>query len=268
MPPLIRNWKSGRSAALVAAALTLTTCVSRTSAVIPTRPGKSPTSSSTPSASPSPSASPTPSPFTCAGYAPPSIAPEGNLPSPRRSAAFIYDKATDQTILFGGDAGQSAGEIPNDTWIWNGPAWSQTHPATAPPCWRSGTTSAFDDEDWGQLWFTEPTPPSRSGATLAYDGHRLILFGGLHISSGPTPAGTPLNGTWAFDGTHWQQLHPPSSAPARSGAGLLQQGPNGVVIIGGFSETAQVGTYYNDMWRWDGSNWARLPVSMPGPANR
>jgi len=148
---------------------------------------------------------------------------------------------TERLVMFGG-FGASNPSL-GDTWLWDG-------------------------QDWGQLWFTEPTPPSRSGATLAYDGHRLILFGGLHISSGPTPAGTPLNDTWAFDGTHWQQLHPPSSPPARSGAGLLQQGPNGVVIIGGFSETAQVGTYYNDMWRWDGSNWARLPVSMPGPANR
>ncbi len=345
MPPLIRNWKSGRSAALVAAALTLTTCVSRTSAVIPTRPGKSPTSSSTPSASPSPSASPTPSPFTCAGYAPPSIAPEGNLPSPRRSAAFIYDKATDQTILFGGDAGQSAGEIPNDTWIWNGPAWSQTHPATAPPCWRSGTTSAFDDatgqvvlfggqgppqvlgpsypgwfkadtwtwngtnwslrdthtipgerswgamaflpgterlvmfggfgasnpslgdtwlwdgQDWGQLWFTEPTPPSRSGATLAYDGHRLILFGGLHISSGPTPAGTPLNDTWAFDGTHWQQLHPPSSPPARSGAGLLQRGGASGCCLEGLAAGRSLTTCGPGMDR----PGARCPDSKAGP---
>jgi hypothetical protein len=49
---------------------------------------------------------------------------------------------------------------------------------------------------------------------------------------------------------------------------VVQQAPDGVVIVGGFSETAQVGTYYNDMWQWDGSNWARLPVAMPGPANR
>ena len=131
-----------------------------------------------------------------------------------------------------------------------------------------GDTWLWDGQDWAQLWFTEPTPPGRSGATLAYDGHRLILFGGLHISSGPTPAGTYLNDTWAFDGAHWQQLHPATSPPARSGAGLLQQGPNGVVIVGGSSETAQVSTYYNDLWQWDGSNWGRLPVSMPGPANR
>ena len=127
-----------------------------------------------------------------------------------------------------------------------------------------GDTWLWDGHDWTEAASGSPTPPGRSNATLAYDGHQLILFGGFRFNPGPNY----LNDTWAFDGARWHQLFPASSPSARSSAGVLQQGPGGVVIVGGISETAQASTYYNDMWRWDGSNWARLSTLLPGPANR
>jgi N-acetylneuraminic acid mutarotase len=127
-----------------------------------------------------------------------------------------------------------------------------------------GDTWLWDGQNWAELPSSSSGPPARDSATLAYDGHQLILFGGHRITTGPFY----LDDTWAFNGTRWQQLHPASSPPARAGAGVVQQAPDGVVIVGGFSETAQGSTYYNDMWRWDGSNWTRLSSIMPGPANR
>jgi hypothetical protein len=267
---------------------------------------------------------------------------DGSVPTARRGATFVYDKASDQTILVGGAAGQSAGEVPGSTWMWNGTVWTRLHPVSAPPCDRFSAASAYDDftgqvvlfggqgppqgppqvgwnkadtwswdgtswilrspattpperswaamaylptvkrlvmfggmndlgdtwlwdgHDWTEAASGDPAPPGRSNGTLAYDGHQLILFGGFRFKPGPNY----LNDTWAFDGARWHQLLPASSPSARSSAGVLQQGPGGVVIVGGISETAQASTYYNDMWRWDGANWTKLSNAMPGPANR
>jgi len=83
--------------------------------------------------------------------------------------------------MFGGFAGSS---YFNDTWEWNGTAWSQRAPANA--------------------------PSARYDAGLAYDTglQRVLLYGGF----GPGAAATD---TWSFDGNNWQQLTTvgPSTTP-------------------------------------------------------
>jgi hypothetical protein len=46
----------------------------------------------------------------------------GATPAPRSNAAIAYDGATNQIVLFGGQAGAS---VLGDTWTWDGTAWIQ-----------------------------------------------------------------------------------------------------------------------------------------------
>ena len=99
-------------------------------------------------------------------------------PSPRGSASMAYDPDSAQLVLFGG-FGSAYGVYPDDTWDWNGTAWTQMSPATS--------------------------PPGRGAAAMAYDPDigQLVLFGGYS-------APTLLNDTWNWNGsTLARHLRPP-----------------------------------------------------------
>src|SRR5579864_222854 len=75
----------------------------------------------------------------------------GPSPSARTGAAMAWDEATHSVILFGG---RTVSGAVNDTWSWDGSSWRQLSPATS--------------------------PPARSGALMAPDGHGgLVLYGGI-----------------------------------------------------------------------------------------
>ena len=98
-------------------------------------------------------------------------------PPPRVSGSMTYDASTGDAILFGG-----YGPTPplpfganalDDTWSWNGSAWTQESPASS--------------------------PTARGGAPMAYDASTgdLVLFGGT-AADGPA-----LNDTWTYNGSTW-----------------------------------------------------------------
>jgi hypothetical protein len=74
------------------------------------------------------------------------------LPPARYTATMAYDSTTNQTILFGGFG--NSGTL-NDTFNWDGIAWTELSPATS--------------------------PPARGDASIAFDSatNQLILFGGF-----------------------------------------------------------------------------------------
>lgn len=94
---------------------------------------------------------------------------------------MAYDPVHNVVVMFGGQDATALG----DTWIWNGDsrAWTQLSPAH--------------------------NPSARAGASLEWDGTRLILFGGQ------TAAGAS-NETWTWDGLDWTQFAPQNSPPARA----------------------------------------------------
>jgi hypothetical protein len=85
-------------------------------------------------------------------------------PSQRRDANLAYDKARAKVVLFGGTDGQ----LPQETWEWDG-------------------------KDWRSLTTQGAKPPGRQGGGLAYDTQRghLVLAGGL---------GPDAWDTWEFHG--------------------------------------------------------------------
>lgn len=196
-------------------------------------------------------------------------------PSARSGAAMTYDSTRQRVVLFGG-VGSSG--LLNDTWEWNGTAWTQRAPANSPAA-RSdaemsfdasrnvsvlvgGTTAsgtASDTWEWnGTNWSLRSpatTPPARTGFDVAYyaSGTRTVLFGGQ------TPFSL-LNDTWNWDGTNWALQSPAASPSARNHHAMAYDAGNlNLVLFGGIA-----GGFKNDTWTWNGTTWAQQsPAASP-----
>ncbi len=197
---------------------------------------------------------------------------------------MAYDSRMGMVILFGGAASTPHGRL-SDTWAWNGTTWLPLHPPLSPPPRDSasmvydaarGTIVLFggvsdsgtllgDTWTWDGTTWTEQhspsSPPARDGAGMAYDPvHRVVvLFGGETAQGRVTPA---LSDTWTWDGTTWTEQHPPSSPPARSGAGMAYNvATQQMVLFGG-----GYGYPLNDTWTWNGTTWTEQYPSTSPPA--
>ena len=96
-------------------------------------------------------------------------------------------------------------------------------------------------------------PSARSNAAIAYDSarQRVVLFGGQ--------SGSPLNDTWAWDGTLWTQVED-IGPPARSAHSLaFDSVRQRVVLFGGLSGSTVLG----DTWEWDGTEWTQMADTGP-----
>jgi hypothetical protein len=137
-------------------------------------------------------------------------------PAPRTDQAMVFDAGRGQVLLFGGTGPFGAR---NDTWTWDGVAWTQHAPSAVPPgrtsaiaaysgtsnrvvlCGGQGTsfTLLTDTWEWDGTNWTQVTvnvaPPSRSLGCMAFDSHRnrMVSFGGLGYLRNPT------NETWVLE---------------------------------------------------------------------
>ncbi|HLI25291.1 MAG TPA: hypothetical protein VKU91_10065, partial [Acidimicrobiales bacterium] len=135
-------------------------------------------------------------------------------------------------VLFGGTA--AGGNVLDDTWTFNGSAWT----ADSPPA----------------------SPPPLTGAASTWDAaHRqVVVFGGQSSA----PSSTWSAGTWSWSGTTWTQVAAPGPS-ARTGATLAYDGDvAGDVLVGG---TGAGGTD-SDAWLFTGSGWTGLTALNPPPA--
>lgn len=148
-------------------------------------------------------------------------------PPPRVGAAFCAGPT--DAFLFGG-GGPGNGPVFNELWRWNGASWSQV---------------------------VVPSPPPRGGAAMAFDVARneLVLFGGLGATN------QVLGDTWVFDGALWTQRAPAVSPPARTKHGMAYDIVGAETLLFGGITTWTA----DDTWRWNGSNWALVPVPFPRP---
>ena len=142
-------------------------------------------------------------------------------PSARGIAAFAYDEAHKQAVLFGGTGTpHSCCEGLSDTWAWDGSDW--THIQTA------------------------KSPPPTVGAGFAYDvGHgQLVLFGNYF------PSGSD---TWTFDGSNWTDHGAQASGPPQldSPSVAFDAATASVVMFGGHHNAPTDVT-----WLWNGVSWA------------
>jgi cysteine-rich repeat protein len=148
-------------------------------------------------------------------------------PSPRYNHAMAFHEDRREVLLFGGEA--SSGRF-GDTWTWNG-AWSQ----------ESGAVS----------------PSARSWHAMAYDGSRVIMFGGLGT--------TTFADTWAWDGS-WQLIGESTPGLAGRWQHVMAYDPvRRVVVLFGGTSGLNNAALLDDTWLWDGSHWTRLDTTPPPP---
>jgi hypothetical protein len=155
------------------------------------------------------------------------LAAEG--PPPRTFGALAYDRARQRLVLFGGNrvlfgTGKEQDTFLDDMWEWHHGGWH-----------RVGAT----------------TPPARAEAGMAYDSRRkrLVLFGGYRASA---EGRVRLGDTWEWDGTRWEEKHPPAAPSPRNGAAMTYDPVRGrVLVFGGSGRSA-------DTWEWDGTSWTRI----------
>jgi hypothetical protein len=186
-------------------------------------------------------------------------------PSARSAPAIVYDSFRDRLVLFGGI---SAGIRMDDTWEWDGSAWTQV--MTRGPR-RVGVGLAYDSsrhrvvmfggdpwsaDTWeydGTNWTPIPTaisPPAREDGVMTYDAlrERTVLFGGVGCTG-------LCNDTWEWDGLNWTELHPTVS-PSRRGFSAMTYDSvrQRAVLFGGHTDLRAP---LNDTWEWDGGNWTQ-----------
>jgi N-acetylneuraminic acid mutarotase len=147
---------------------------------------------------------------------------DASAPAPRANATLAFDVDRRVMVLFGGGISNADNRY-DDTWTWDGQAWTQQHPANSPP----GT----------------------SYAAMAYDviHHRMVLYEPAHGDSVPPE-------TWTWDGTDWTHETPVHTPPSRIEAAMASDpSRNGVVLVGGTSSSDQ-----SDIWAWDGADWTQV----------
>lgn len=210
---------------------------------------------------------------------------DANGPLPGRSQqVFAYDGYN--VMLYGGQGGFT-GQIYQDTWTWNGSAWTKQNPATSPfgRFWSKASFLAgvgtvmfggfggagngvYLNETWiwdgyGLNWTKEApatSPSARIGHTLAAGPSYVLMFGGV-VSNGQF-----LNDTWKFDGTTWTQLSPINSPSARANACMSYDSVHGKwVLFGGVNQY----NYLPETWTFDGTNWTQVSVANgAGPSGK
>jgi cysteine-rich repeat protein len=149
-------------------------------------------------------------------------------PIRRERAGIAYDPVRHAVVMFGGYSASAQGILLNDTWQWSGAVWTRSTPASV--------------------------PPARMRPGMAWDGARVILFGGSQI-------GSLLDDTWAWDGSDWTRLVTTHAPPPREGQAMAFDPKHArVVLFGGLAPTP-----FDDTWVFDGTDWSQLVTTGSPP---
>jgi hypothetical protein len=191
----------------------------------------------------------------------------GGGPAARNNHGMAYDGARKKVVLFGGGV-TFVGVIFNDTWEWDGTAWSQRFPVSAPSVraevgmvydgahartvlfgGTDGISKSFGDTwTWdGTVWthVTDTGPSARASVAMAYDSarHRTVLFSG-------SASGADLADTWEWDGASWTQVATTGPPPRGATAMSYDKVRGKAVLFGGLRSPSRV--LLQDTWEWTG----------------
>lgn len=181
---------------------------------------------------------------------------------------MVYDRITKRVGLFGGNGGtQSARVYFNDTWEWNGVAWSQSPVTGTLPGARCIHTMAYSVADsqvllhggynngcYSDTWELIRTgttatwvsrvpytgPGNRYGGSAAYDDSsgRCVFFGGH--------CGGNYHQTWEWIKSQWYLTAPVPHPQQRERAGMVYDSVRGRILMFGGWNTAGL----NDTWEF------------------
>ncbi len=145
-------------------------------------------------------------------------------PSPRNSAALVYDSVRGKIVLFGGSTREA---VSGETWEWDGKQWLEN---------RAAVTEG------------------RFNCAMAYDAARgkVIRFGGRF-------SGKPVGDTWEYDGKAWKQLSTTGPAARNHTAVAYDPKSKKIILFGGHDiGTNDPANVFGDTWAWDGDGWSRV----------
>jgi hypothetical protein len=153
-------------------------------------------------------------------------------PSPRWTHGMVYDDARERVVLFGGQS-DSAGNALDDTWEWDGSAWTEIATASA------------------------PSPRGVHGG-MAYDTarERVVLRGG-----GTLPGRELFADTWEYDGAGWVEVEGPGPSP-RVGPAMVYDPARGRTLLFGGGTWSP---YFDDLWQYDGAGWTEIALDLAPP---
>lgn len=211
------------------------------------------------------------------------LAATATAPSARREAQLVYDSAHAVFVLFGGwTSPLTTGNASDETWQWNGTAWTPIATATTPGGrWKHGAcfdglrnrvvvyggaanglpvasaeTWEFDGANWAMRTPNHDPGPREDHAMCFHTAlGKTLLFGGRDPQTGASGA------TWVYDGTDWTQLAV-AGPGARFGAGLVYDPNRGTAILTGGVDAN--GVPLDETWEFDGTTWTAQPTSATG----
>lgn len=206
------------------------------------------------------------------------VTPATGRPSPRAGHVSCFDPSRGVTILFGGE--DVNGILLNDTWQWDGIAWSIHQPLVSPPPLAAAAmcfdpvrgevllfggrdaTGASSGDCWrwnGTNWrYAGPGPGARQAHGMAWDARRsrAVVFGGFAAANRQQPLGD----TWEWDGLAWSMVA--TSRPPAVGEHALAFDPvRGLTVkFGGLGQNQALSPA---TWGWDGTTWEDLGALSP-----
>ena len=215
---------------------------------------------------------------SCFEYGWTQLLDEEDAPSPRNASAFAFGNG--YGLLFGGRSREHGGAT-DETWRWDGRAWSLVEIEGSPPDARSASalvfsrssgtfllfggyvdTTYFNDlwefngEFWRELTPEEPLPPERYAHQMVYDGHRdrVVLYGGK------------VRETRLMDGWEWyEDAWTPIEAVGpgeRVNHAMAFDLIEGVTVLFGGDRTA------TRTWEYDGVSWTPFETVVRPGAHR
>lgn len=164
-------------------------------------------------------------------------APAAAQPSARTGAAMAYDAADQSIVLFGG---QNRSRGLDDTWTWDGSAWTQQHPATSPPALDSAQMTY--DPASHELVLVGTEQPAGSNQPIACSSGSGSASSG---SSGSSSSKTGVPPTASI----------PNTTPMPSATAKATGSPS---VVCGTSLAPRTET-----WFWNGSDWSKFAGSTP-----
>lgn len=194
--------------------------------------------------------------------------------------AIAFDSARQNLVAFGQNG---------KTWTWSGGVWSLR--ANSGPVNRMYTTMSYDpfrarvvifggylspnvilSDTWewsGVLWIQRQVDAQRPTCfhSMAFDSatSQTMLFGGTSNPSGFF--GTASGETWAWNGHVWTQRE--FGPGPRVGSSMTSDPSRGRVVLYGGNRpdfSPGPGTYLDDTWEYDGTEW--IPITNLGPGPR
>ncbi|MGH1364578.1 MAG: Kelch repeat-containing protein [Calditrichia bacterium] len=158
-------------------------------------------------------------------------------PQPRAEAGIVYDRSTNQVVLFGGYTIQKDAYVKlADTWVFKNEQWHQEH--TEGPTARHGVAMWYDTKD-----------------------EQVLLFGGSTVDR---QYGAATGETWALENNAWKKLPVQQPEGLFNPAAAYDRSMSSLLLFGGWEGTKRV----NKTSRFKDQKWQEiaLPVS-PTPRN-